>query len=123
MGLTWSSRRARPSSIRSERAARFEVTYAELQIEGPQEIRTPLCKTFLRIALAIALLLTPALAAAAGRDRHKSDVEDVKEDIDNAKKGLDSAGKLKKADKNDVKKAGKDRANEEAGDRPILPES
>ncbi len=66
---------------------------------------------------------TPTLAAAAGRDRHKSDVEDVKEDIDNAKKGLDSAGKLKKADKNDVKKAGKDRAKEEAGDRPILPES
>ena len=95
-----------PSS-KSKDHRRSERPFARLSCESPSPSRC----------------CYPRAGRGRGRDRHKSDVEDVKEDIDNAKKGLDSAGKLKMADKNDVKKAGKDRAKEEVGDRPILPES
>ena len=70
-------------------------------------MRTPLCKTFLRIALAIALLPTPALAAAVGRDRHKSDVEDVKKDIDNAKNGPRQRGKAEEGGEERREESGK----------------
>jgi hypothetical protein len=76
-----------------------------------------LTRAFRSLALALALAWTPALATAAGHEkleRHGSDAQKAKEDIDDAKESADKAKKLREADPDDVKAAGKAKAKDEA---------
>ena len=64
----------------------------------------------------LALLLAFALAPSVSMAGRGSDAREAKEDVEAAKEAADKAKKVKGADADDLKGAGKNRAKEEAND-------
>ncbi len=74
-------------------------------------ITAPICTIALTLAFAIAPNVAPA------RDRGAdSDVKEAKEDVEKAKGAADKTKKVKGADAEDLKGAGKKKGKEEASD-------